>query len=96
MIYACMRAVQICMLARAARSWNFFSIFNCGGHKSIKNNRSMHSPDRLGIDYLHVCIDPIDYLWLLLRIDTLRYATYRYWYYATVPVPVLVQYYSCS
>ena len=31
----------------------------------------MHSPDRLGIDYL--CIAPIDYLWLVLRIDSIRY-----------------------
>ena len=75
-----MRAVQMCMLARAARHRNFDTIFNSGGHESIKNNRSMHSPDRLGIDYLYLCIAPIDYCWLLLKIDTLRYRT----------VPVLV------
>ena len=49
----------------------FSSIFNCGGHKSIKNNRSMHSPDRLGIDYL--CIAPIDYLRVVLIIANIRY-----------------------
>ena len=49
---------------------NFCSIFNSGGHKSIKNNRSIHSHDRLGIDYL--CIAPIDYLWLILKTDSLR------------------------
>ena len=69
-----MRAVQICMLARAARYRILSSIFNRGGHKSIKYNRSMHSPDRLGIDYL--CIAPIDYLWLFLIIDrVLKYGT---------------------
>ena len=31
----------------------------------------MHSPDRLAIDYL--CIAPIDYLWLSLKIDRIRY-----------------------
>ena len=41
----------------------------------------MHSPDRLSIDYL--CIAPIDYLWLFLRIDTLRYIA------TGVVVPVL-------
>ena len=52
----------------------FSSIFNCGGHKSIKNNRSMHSPDRLGIDQL--CIAPIDYLRVDLIIATLpKYGT---------------------
>ena len=39
--------------------------------RNSQNNRSMHSPDRLGIDY--ICIAPIDYLWLDLKIDSIRY-----------------------
>ena len=47
--------IMLCVHARSANVHagarsalpKFSSIFNCGGHKSIKNNRSMHSPDRL-------------------------------------------------
>ena len=83
-----MRAVQICMLARAARYRNFGTFFNRGGHESIKSNRSMHSPDRLAIDYL--CIAPIDYLWLVLIIARVPVLPYCSTY---IPVPVLVDRY---
>ena len=69
--------MHACARSAPPKFWNFF---NRGGHESIKNNRSTHSPDRLCIDYLLVCIAPIDYLWLGLKIDSIPTAVHTHGY----------------